>query len=157
MLSHHGAFQFDRWGLAGVSSPDACPQILSISEMIEMGLSVSMISVCLSFLYSFPNCCCGYMADMPKLVICDLDLEKKHVRLTTLETQEYTHPNTNRSEYFCLSAACDGRVTSCASVWRMPSDWETGNNESPEDSAHNPQTLELLCHLENNSHSNTAW
>uniref|UniRef100_H3DN50 EARP complex and GARP complex interacting protein 1 n=1 Tax=Tetraodon nigroviridis TaxID=99883 RepID=H3DN50_TETNG len=56
----------------------------------------------------------------------------------------------------CYNKTCDGRVTSCASVWRMPSDWETGNNESPEDSAHNPQTLELLCHLENNSHSNTA-
>lgn len=53
--------------------------------------------------------------------------------------------------------ASDSRVVSCAAVWRMPSDWETGSHESPDDSAHNPQTLELLCHLDDAAHSNTAW
>ncbi|XP_056282375.1 EARP-interacting protein homolog isoform X2 [Pseudoliparis swirei] len=38
----------------------------------------------------------------------------------------------------------------------MPSDWETGSRESPDDSAHNPQTLELLCHLDDSAHSNAA-
>ncbi|XP_034015663.1 EARP-interacting protein homolog [Thalassophryne amazonica] len=48
----------------------------------------------------------------------------------------------------CYNKTSDSRVVSCAAVWRMPSDWETGNHESPDDSAHNPQSLELLCHLD---------
>uniref|UniRef100_A0A673CPG7 EIPR1-like beta-propeller domain-containing protein n=1 Tax=Sphaeramia orbicularis TaxID=375764 RepID=A0A673CPG7_9TELE len=55
-----------------------------------------------------------------------------------------------------LFFASDSRVVSCAAVWRMPSDWDTGNHESPDDSAHNPQTLELLCHLDDSAHGNAA-
>ncbi|TKS86159.1 Protein TSSC1 [Collichthys lucidus] len=56
----------------------------------------------------------------------------------------------------CYNKTSDSRVVSCAAVWRMPSDWETGSHESPDDSAHNPQTLELLCHLDDSAHSNAA-
>lgn len=48
----------------------------------------------------------------------------------------------------CYNKTSDSRVVSCAAVWRMPSDWDAGSHESPDDSAHNPQTLELLCHLD---------
>uniref|UniRef100_A0AAQ4RYL1 EARP complex and GARP complex interacting protein 1 n=1 Tax=Gasterosteus aculeatus aculeatus TaxID=481459 RepID=A0AAQ4RYL1_GASAC len=71
--------------------------------------------------------------------------------------------NKSESRCFLLSRlrslplrSSDSRVVSCAAVWRMPSDWETGSNESPDDSAHNPQTLELLCHLDDGAHSNAA-
>ncbi|KAI3367279.1 hypothetical protein L3Q82_008324 [Scortum barcoo] len=56
----------------------------------------------------------------------------------------------------CYNKTSDSRVVSCAAVWRMPSDWETGSHESPDDSTHNPQTLELLCHLDDSAHSNAA-
>lgn len=56
----------------------------------------------------------------------------------------------------CYNKTSDSRVVSCAAVWRMPSDWETGNHESPDESAHNPQTLELLCHLDDSTHGNAA-
>ncbi|XP_071369898.1 EARP-interacting protein homolog, partial [Centroberyx affinis] len=56
----------------------------------------------------------------------------------------------------CYNKTSDSRVVSCAAVWRMPCDWETGSHESPDDSAHNPQTLELLCHLDNSAHGNAA-
>lgn len=56
----------------------------------------------------------------------------------------------------CYNKTSDSRVVSCAAVWRMPSDWETGNHESPDDSAHNPQTLELLCHLDDGTHGNAT-
>uniref|UniRef100_A0A4W6BZH2 EARP complex and GARP complex interacting protein 1 n=1 Tax=Lates calcarifer TaxID=8187 RepID=A0A4W6BZH2_LATCA len=72
----------------------------------------------------------------------------------------------NKSESYCfllslapLSASLfiiDSRVVSCAAVWRMPSDWETGSHESPDDTAHNPQILELLCHLDDSAHGNAA-
>lgn len=71
------------------------------------------ISVCLSFFYSFPNCCCGCTADMPKLVICGLDLEKKHVHLTPLATHKYTHSNTNRSDYFWSESFCSQWQQGC--------------------------------------------
>ncbi|XP_077586789.1 EARP-interacting protein homolog isoform X2 [Stigmatopora nigra] len=38
----------------------------------------------------------------------------------------------------------------------MPSNWETGTQECPDDSGHNPQTLELLCDLEDGGNSNAA-
>ncbi|XP_057714778.1 EARP-interacting protein homolog isoform X1 [Corythoichthys intestinalis] len=56
----------------------------------------------------------------------------------------------------CYNKTSDSRVVSCAAVWRMPSNWETGTHECPDDSAHNPQTLELLCHLEDSAHCNAA-
>ncbi|KAF7201032.1 tumor suppressing subtransferable candidate 1, partial [Nothobranchius furzeri] len=56
----------------------------------------------------------------------------------------------------CYNKTSDSRVVSCAAVWRMPSDWESGSHESPDDSAHNPQTLELLCRLDDSSHGNAA-
>lgn len=57
----------------------------------------------------------------------------------------------------CPPPASDSRVVSCAAVWRMPTDWETGSHESPDDTTHNPQTLELLCHLDDSAHGNAAW
>ncbi|XP_061651816.1 EARP-interacting protein homolog isoform X2 [Phyllopteryx taeniolatus] len=56
----------------------------------------------------------------------------------------------------CYNKSSDSRVVSCAAVWRMPSNWETGSHESPDDSAHNPQTLELLCHLDDSAHGNAV-
>ncbi|XP_015236749.1 PREDICTED: protein TSSC1 [Cyprinodon variegatus] len=56
----------------------------------------------------------------------------------------------------CYNKTSDSRVVSCAAVWRMPSDWDSGSHESPDDSAHNAQTLELLCHLDNSAHGNAA-
>lgn len=54
-------------------------------------------------------------------------------------------------------AASESRVLTCAAVWRMPPEWETGSHESPDDSSNNPQTLELLCHLDNTAHGSVAW
>ncbi|XP_069742300.1 EARP-interacting protein homolog isoform X3 [Narcine bancroftii] len=44
----------------------------------------------------------------------------------------------------------------CAAVWRMPKELESGGHESPDDSSSNPQTLELLCHLDNTAHGNVS-
>ncbi|KAF7247612.1 hypothetical protein EYD10_06454 [Varanus komodoensis] len=44
----------------------------------------------------------------------------------------------------------------CAAVWRMPKELESGSHESPDDSSSNAQTLELLCHLDNTAHGNMA-
>ncbi|AWP16933.1 putative protein TSSC1-like isoform 4 [Scophthalmus maximus] len=56
----------------------------------------------------------------------------------------------------CYNKTSNSRVVSCAAVWRMPTDWETASHESPDDTAHNPQTLELLCHLDDSAHGNAA-
>uniref|UniRef100_A0A3Q1JTG5 EIPR1-like beta-propeller domain-containing protein n=1 Tax=Anabas testudineus TaxID=64144 RepID=A0A3Q1JTG5_ANATE len=60
------------------------------------------------------------------------------------------------SLFIMFLSPSDSRVVSCAAVWRMPSDWETGSHESPDDSAHNPQALELLCRLDDSTHGNAA-
>uniref|UniRef100_A0A8C4SEL5 EARP complex and GARP complex interacting protein 1 n=1 Tax=Erpetoichthys calabaricus TaxID=27687 RepID=A0A8C4SEL5_ERPCA len=52
--------------------------------------------------------------------------------------------------------ASDSKVVTCAAVWRMPKELESGSHESPDDSSSNPQTLELLCHLDNTAHGNMA-
>uniref|UniRef100_A0A8C2FKM3 EARP complex and GARP complex interacting protein 1 n=1 Tax=Cyprinus carpio TaxID=7962 RepID=A0A8C2FKM3_CYPCA len=56
----------------------------------------------------------------------------------------------------CYSKTSESRVLTCAAVWRMPPEWESGNHESPDDSSNNPQTLELLCHLDNTAHGSVA-
>ncbi|XP_077586788.1 EARP-interacting protein homolog isoform X1 [Stigmatopora nigra] len=56
----------------------------------------------------------------------------------------------------CYNKTLDSRVITSAAVWRMPSNWETGTQECPDDSGHNPQTLELLCDLEDGGNSNAA-
>lgn len=56
---------------------------------------------------------------------------------------------------YCL--ASDSKVVTCAAVWRMPKELESGSHESPDDSSSNTQTLELLCHLDNTAHGNMAW
>uniref|UniRef100_A0A8C5HYS2 EIPR1-like beta-propeller domain-containing protein n=1 Tax=Gouania willdenowi TaxID=441366 RepID=A0A8C5HYS2_GOUWI len=56
----------------------------------------------------------------------------------------------------CYNKTSDSRVVSCAAVWRMPCDLETESHESPDDSAHNPQALELLCHLDDSTYGNAA-
>uniref|UniRef100_A0A8B9PVZ3 EARP complex and GARP complex interacting protein 1 n=1 Tax=Apteryx owenii TaxID=8824 RepID=A0A8B9PVZ3_APTOW len=52
--------------------------------------------------------------------------------------------------------ASDSKVVTCAAVWRMPKELESGSHESPDDSSSNAQTLELLCHLDNTAHGNMA-
>ena len=56
----------------------------------------------------------------------------------------------------CPSAA-DGKVVTCAAVWRMPAELEPGGHESPEDAASPAHALELLCHLGPAAHGSTAW
>ncbi|XP_045404924.1 EARP and GARP complex-interacting protein 1 isoform X2 [Lemur catta] len=53
-------------------------------------------------------------------------------------------------------SASDSRVLTCAAVWRMPKELESGSHESPDDSSSTAQTLELLCHLDNTAHGNMA-
>nr|XP_045225806.1 EARP and GARP complex-interacting protein 1 isoform X1 [Macaca fascicularis] len=54
------------------------------------------------------------------------------------------------------ASASDSKVLTCAAVWRMPKELESGSHESPDDSSSTAQTLELLCHLDNTAHSNMA-
>ncbi|KAK3537189.1 hypothetical protein QTP70_002626 [Hemibagrus guttatus] len=56
----------------------------------------------------------------------------------------------------CYNKISDSRVLTCAAVWRMPPEWESGSHDSPDDSAHSPQALQLLCHLDNTAHGNVA-
>ncbi|MBN3281128.1 EIPR1 protein, partial [Polyodon spathula] len=56
----------------------------------------------------------------------------------------------------CYSKTSDNKVITCAAMWRMPKESESGNHESPDDSSSNPQALELLCHLDNTAHGNIA-
>ncbi|KAG2468632.1 EIPR1 protein, partial [Polypterus senegalus] len=56
----------------------------------------------------------------------------------------------------CYNKTSDSKVVTCAAVWRMPKELESGSHESPDDSSSNPQTLELLCHLDNTAHGNMA-
>lgn len=56
----------------------------------------------------------------------------------------------------CYNKISDSRVQTCAAVWRMPPEWESGSQESPDDSVHSPQALQLLCHLDNATHGNVA-
>uniref|UniRef100_A0A8C7SN77 EARP complex and GARP complex interacting protein 1 n=1 Tax=Oncorhynchus mykiss TaxID=8022 RepID=A0A8C7SN77_ONCMY len=55
-------------------------------------------------------------------------------------------------------ATSESRVVTCGAVWRMPPEWESGSHESPDDphNSHNPQNLELLCHLDNSAHGNAS-
>lgn len=56
----------------------------------------------------------------------------------------------------CYSKTSDSKVQTCAAVWRMPKELESGGHESPDDSASPAQTLELLCHLDDAAHGNVA-
>uniref|UniRef100_A0A8C7CZN0 EARP complex and GARP complex interacting protein 1 n=1 Tax=Oncorhynchus kisutch TaxID=8019 RepID=A0A8C7CZN0_ONCKI len=58
----------------------------------------------------------------------------------------------------CYNKTSESRVVTCGAVWRMPPEWESGSHESPDDphNSHNPQNLELLCHLDNSSHGNAS-
>ncbi|XP_069462134.1 EARP and GARP complex-interacting protein 1 isoform X2 [Ambystoma mexicanum] len=56
----------------------------------------------------------------------------------------------------CYNKTSDSKVMTCATVWRMPKELESGSHESPDDSSSNPHTLELLCHLDNTAHGNMA-
>uniref|UniRef100_A0A8B9PY53 EARP complex and GARP complex interacting protein 1 n=1 Tax=Apteryx owenii TaxID=8824 RepID=A0A8B9PY53_APTOW len=56
----------------------------------------------------------------------------------------------------CYNKTSDSKVVTCAAVWRMPKELESGSHESPDDSSSNAQTLELLCHLDNTAHGNMA-
>nr|DBA25805.1 TPA: hypothetical protein GDO54_010150 [Pyxicephalus adspersus] len=56
----------------------------------------------------------------------------------------------------CYNNTSDSKVTSSAAVWRIPKELQAGNQEVPDDSSNNTQTLELLCHLNNDSHSSLS-
>nr|XP_014003802.1 unnamed protein product [Salmo salar] len=58
----------------------------------------------------------------------------------------------------CYNKTSESRVVTCGAVWRMPPEWESGSHECPDDphNSHNPQNLELLCHLDNSSHGNAS-
>ncbi|RMC17324.1 hypothetical protein DUI87_05905 [Hirundo rustica rustica] len=56
----------------------------------------------------------------------------------------------------CYNKTSDTKVMTCAAVWRMPKELESGSHESPDDSSSSTQTLELLCHLDNTAHGNMA-
>uniref|UniRef100_A0A8C3IAV0 EARP complex and GARP complex interacting protein 1 n=1 Tax=Chrysemys picta bellii TaxID=8478 RepID=A0A8C3IAV0_CHRPI len=56
----------------------------------------------------------------------------------------------------CYNKTSDSKVMTCAAVWRMPKELESGSHESPDDSSSNTQTLELLCHLDNTAHGNMS-
>ncbi|KAM9636122.1 EARP and GARP complex-interacting protein 1 isoform 2-T2 [Trichechus inunguis] len=56
----------------------------------------------------------------------------------------------------CYNKTSDSKVLTCAAVWRMPKELESGSPESPDDSSSTTQTLELLCHLDNTAHGNMA-
>ncbi|KAJ8789960.1 hypothetical protein J1605_021658 [Eschrichtius robustus] len=57
----------------------------------------------------------------------------------------------------CYNKTADGKVVTCAAVWRMPAELEPGGHESPEDAASPAHALELLCHLGPAAHGSTAW
>ncbi|XP_033293404.1 EARP and GARP complex-interacting protein 1 isoform X2 [Orcinus orca] len=56
----------------------------------------------------------------------------------------------------CYNKTTDGKVVTCAAVWRMPAELEPGGHESPEDAASPAHALELLCHLGPAAHGSTA-
>ncbi|XP_057414400.1 EARP and GARP complex-interacting protein 1 isoform X2 [Balaenoptera acutorostrata] len=56
----------------------------------------------------------------------------------------------------CYNKTADGKVVTCAAVWRMPAELEPGGHESPEDAASPAHALELLCHLGPAAHGSTA-
>ncbi|XP_043926317.1 EARP and GARP complex-interacting protein 1 isoform X1 [Protopterus annectens] len=66
------------------------------------------------------------------------------------------HKNVQIPPMSPIVSASDSKVMTCAAVWRMPKELESGSHESPDDSSSNPQTLELLCHLDNTAHGNMA-
>lgn len=57
-----------------------------------------------------------------------------------------------------LSPVADGRVLTCAAVWRMPEESEPGSHESPDESSSAAHALELLCDLDGAAaHGSAAW
>uniref|UniRef100_A0AAY5L5B6 EIPR1-like beta-propeller domain-containing protein n=1 Tax=Esox lucius TaxID=8010 RepID=A0AAY5L5B6_ESOLU len=58
----------------------------------------------------------------------------------------------------CYNITSESRVVTSSAVWRMPPEWESGSHESPDDphNSHNPQSLDLLCHLDNSAHGNAS-
>ncbi|XP_077009190.1 EARP and GARP complex-interacting protein 1 isoform X5 [Tamandua tetradactyla] len=62
----------------------------------------------------------------------------------------------NKCKPLMENKASDSKVLTCAAVWRMPKELESGSHESPDDSSSTTQTLELLCHLDNTAHGNMA-
>ncbi|XP_077009192.1 EARP and GARP complex-interacting protein 1 isoform X6 [Tamandua tetradactyla] len=64
--------------------------------------------------------------------------------------------STGNGPWISGMAASDSKVLTCAAVWRMPKELESGSHESPDDSSSTTQTLELLCHLDNTAHGNMA-
>uniref|UniRef100_A0A8C5YEH2 EARP and GARP complex-interacting protein 1 n=1 Tax=Microcebus murinus TaxID=30608 RepID=A0A8C5YEH2_MICMU len=66
----------------------------------------------------------------------------------------YNRSKCSFPRYLATRGSSDSRVLTCAAVWRMPKELESGSHESPDDSSSTAQTLELLCHLDNTAHGN---
>ncbi|CAM9619831.1 EARP and GARP complex-interacting protein 1 [Lampetra fluviatilis] len=56
----------------------------------------------------------------------------------------------------CYNTMVDNKLQSCASVWRIPRDFDSGSSEPADESGTNPLALELLCHFDNSGHGNMA-
>nr|XP_055027426.1 EARP-interacting protein homolog [Misgurnus anguillicaudatus] len=94
--------------------------------------------------------------------IIDFDDENNMINKNVLlhDAGEIWHINASPADKgvltTCYNKTSESRVLTCAAVWRMPLEWESGSHESPDDSSNNPQTLELLCHLDNTAHGSVA-
>ncbi|TSM77388.1 Protein TSSC1 [Bagarius yarrelli] len=100
--------------------------------------------------------------DLQPIHIIDFDDENNIINKNVLlhHAGEIWHIGASPADKGVLTTSynkiSDSRVLTCASVWRMPSEWESGSHDSPDDSAHSPQALQLLCHLDNTAHGNVA-
>lgn len=66
-------------------------------------------------------------------------------------------PRVRSADTALCRTALDGKVLTCAAVWKMPQESEPGSHESPDDAASAAHSLELLCHLDGAAHGSTAW
>lgn len=66
-------------------------------------------------------------------------------------------PHVRSADPALCRTASDGKVLTCAAVWKMPQESEPGSHESPDDAASAAHSLELLCHLDGSAHGSTAW
>ncbi|XP_060677662.1 EARP-interacting protein homolog isoform X3 [Hemiscyllium ocellatum] len=94
--------------------------------------------------------------------IIDFDDENNIINKNVLLHQvgEIWHMSTSPTDKgvlaTCYNKTSDSKVLTCAAIWRMPKELESGSHESPDDSSSNPQTLELLCHLDNTTYGNMS-
>ncbi|KAK3563203.1 hypothetical protein QTP86_018255 [Hemibagrus guttatus] len=131
---HIGASPADKGVLTtcyNKSTPVSCPSPKTLPQSAR-NLSIAIVMVC----KEFEHC----------IAIVTVCKEFEHCIAIVTVCKEFEH---------CYYVS-DSRVLTCAAVWRMPPEWESGSHDSPDDSAHSPQALQLLCHLDNTAHGNVA-